>query len=146
MTEAGRLRTSRCEFPPRCSRQIPASGLITPDAEGRYQVRQGRQVTVVTTASRPQGATHFELRTRILLSWPPAPDPRLRALAPVGSTYTFAVTTDVEADFPFALDLVATTRRLLRRCVENLTAPRNVVFVWGLLPGITGRDGVQPLI
>lgn len=91
--------------------EIPAEALIEPDAEGRYRVRQGRQITVITTASLPAGATDFELR-------PPPSSLRgrrafdLETLAPVGATFTFTVRTHFVDNFSFALDLTATSRRL----------------------------------
>ena len=91
--------------------EIPANVLIDPDATGRFRVRPGRQVTVMTSASLPEDATHFELR-------PPPSSLRgqrafdLETLAPVGATFTFAVYTHFTDDFPFVLDLTANSRRL----------------------------------
>ena len=40
---------------------IPAAALLTPDADGRYRVERGQQVTVVTAAPLPEGWTRFWL-------------------------------------------------------------------------------------
>ena len=85
--------------------EIPSDVLIEPDAEGRYHVWQGRQITVVTSAALPAYASRFELRARALQ--PARQPPRLQAVGQRGAAYSFTVTADFEGAQQFALELVA---------------------------------------
>ena len=72
---------------------IPASVLIQPGADGRYQVERGQQITVVTAAPLPADYTRFYLqRTPLQVSVSPTSSEQL--IQPVGTTYTFTVTAD----------------------------------------------------
>ena len=75
---------------------IPAAALLTPDADGRYQVERGQQVTVVTAAPLPAGWTRFWL-ARTPLTTDPSPLSHEQLVPPVGTTYTFTVTEDETA-------------------------------------------------
>ena len=69
---------------------IPASVLIQPDDDGRYQVERGQQITVVTAAPLPNAYTRFYLQRRPLqVSVSPTSFEQL--IQPVGTTYTFTV-------------------------------------------------------
>ena len=87
---------------------IPADKLITPGSDGRYTVGRGQQVTVVTAARLPTGYTRFYLQRR-----PPGvagtPDPVsfTQLIKPVGTTYTFTVTSDEAGRTLFTFDLQA---------------------------------------
>ena len=81
---------------------IPTDLLLTPNSVGRYYVERGRQYTVVTAAPLPEGWTRFYLEQA-----PPPPDPvsASQLIAPVGTTYTFTVTTDPAASTLITFDL-----------------------------------------
>ena len=66
---------------------IPDAAIIQPDEQGRYHVRRGQQVTVVTTARLPSYYNAFELERRP--AGGPAPTSGDRAVPPRGTTYTF---------------------------------------------------------
>ncbi len=67
---------------------IPAELLLAPDNDGRYRVRRGEQVTVVTAARMPTGYTRFYLQRRPLQTTI-SPTSYERLIPPVGTTYTF---------------------------------------------------------
>ena len=83
---------------------IPADTLLTPDADGRYQVERGQQVTVVTAAPLPAGWTRFWL-ARTPLTTDPSPLSHEQLVPPVGTTYTFTVTEDEAASTLITFDL-----------------------------------------
>ena len=66
---------------------IPDAAIIQPDEQGRYHVRRGQQVTVVTTARLPSYYNAFELERRPVAG--PVPTSGDRAVPPRGTTYTF---------------------------------------------------------
>ena len=69
---------------------IPDSVLIQPDADGRYQVERGQQITVVTAAPLPTDYTRFYLQRRpqqVAIS----PTSFEQLIPPGGTTYTFTV-------------------------------------------------------
>ncbi len=70
---------------------IPDSVLIQPDADGRYQVERGQQITVVTAAPLPADYTRFYLQ-RHPLQVSVSPTSSEQLIQPVGTTYTFTVT------------------------------------------------------
>ena len=84
---------------------IPADQLLTPGSDGRYTVERGQQVTVVTAARLPTGYTRFYLQRRPLAR--PSPTSYERLIPPVGTTYTFTVTTDEDGRTLFTFDLQA---------------------------------------
>ncbi len=84
---------------------IPDSLLIQPGDDGRYQVERGQQITVVTAAPLPAGYTRFDLQVRPVTGRPPTTDMRL--IPPLGTTYTFTLTTDFEGSILIAFDLTA---------------------------------------
>ena len=106
--DAGPPPPDRCQTPtdPTCIRavylgapddyaqvtDIPADLLLTPNSDGRYYVERGRQYTVVTAARLPTGWTHFYLQQTPVGNPPPVSASRL--IPPVGTTYTFTLTTD----------------------------------------------------
>ncbi len=106
--DAGPSPADRCQTPtaPTCIRavylgapddyaqvtDIPADLLLTPNSDGRYYVERGRQYTVVTVARLPTGWTHFYLQQTPVGNPPPVSASRL--IPPVGTTYTFTLTTD----------------------------------------------------
>ena len=71
---------------------IPAALLLTPGADGRYAVQRGQQITVVTAAPLPEGWTRFYLQRTP--HGAPSPVSASQLIQPVGTTYTFTVTTD----------------------------------------------------
>ena len=79
--------------------------LLTPNSDGRYTVERGQQVTVVTAARLPTGYTRFYLQRRPLGS--PYPTSYERLIPPVGTTYTFTVTSDERGRTLFTFDLRA---------------------------------------
>ncbi len=88
---------------------IPAELLLAPDTDGRYRVRRGEQVTVVTAAPLPTGYDRFILNPRP--AGPPDPLSQRRLIPPVGTTYTFSLSTDVQAAELVTLDLHAARTR-----------------------------------
>ena len=84
---------------------IPDSLLIQPDEDGRYHVNRDQQVTVITAAQLPEGYTLFNLQARPVTGRPPTTDMRL--IPPLGTTYTFTLTTDFEGSILLAFDLTA---------------------------------------
>ena len=89
---------------------IPAGKLLTRNSDGRYFVERGQQVTVVTAAPLPEGFDRFLLHARP--AGPPQPTASQRLVQPVGTTYTFALSTDPEAAALVGLDLHATRNRV----------------------------------
>ena len=89
---------------------IHASVLIQPDADGRYQVKRGQRITVVTAAQLPSGYTSFFLQRRPLQATV-RPTSHERLIAPSGTTYTFTVTTDEAASNLISFDLTAARAR-----------------------------------
>ncbi len=81
---------------------IPAGVLLTPNSDGRYYVERGRQYTVVTAAPLPEGWSRFYLRTPL---GTPAPVSASQLIPPVGTAYTFTVTTDPGAATLITYDL-----------------------------------------
>ena len=78
---------------------IPADLLLSPDANGRYEVERGVQVTVVTAAPLPASYTRFYLQQDpVEQPWPVSSS---QLIPPVGTTYTFTPSTD-----PAAADLI----------------------------------------
>ena len=84
---------------------IPAELLLAPDDDGRYRVRRGEQVTVVTAARLPSGQNRFYLR--VLPDADPSPTSHRRLIPPVGTTYTFTVSDDQQAPAQITFDLYA---------------------------------------
>ena len=85
---------------------IPDSVLIHPDDDGRYQVERGQQITVVTAAPLPAGYTRFYLQRRPLQVTVSPTSPE-QLIPPVGTTYTFTITTDEAASNLISFDLTA---------------------------------------
>lgn len=83
------------------------AAIIEPDDQGRYHVRRGQQVTVVTTASLPAGFTEFALERRPVAG--PAPTSGDRAVAPARTTYTFT-----PIPFEGAADVITFDLRAMR--------------------------------
>ena len=86
---------------------IPADKLLTPASDGRYYVERGQQVTVVTAAQLPAGWTRFYLVQTPLEFGTPSPVSASQLIPPVGTTYTFTVTTDDAAATLITFDLTA---------------------------------------
>ena len=82
---------------------IPAGVLLTPDADGRYHVERGQQVTVVTAAPLSAGWTRFYLERTPLET--PSPTSFEQLIQPVGTTYTFTATEDEAASTLITFDL-----------------------------------------
>ena len=88
---------------------IPADALIAPDAEGRYHVERGEQVTVVTAALLPPEWTRFYLKSTPAGS--PSPVSFQQLIPPVGTTYTFTPTEDESGSTLITFDLAAARPR-----------------------------------
>ena len=117
--DPGPLSADRCPTPadPTCIRavylgapgdyaqvqDIPADVLLTPNSDGRYYVERGHQYTVVTAAPLPTGWTRFYLDRTPPETLSPVSGSQL--IAPVGTTYTFTVTTDPGASTLITFDL-----------------------------------------
>ena len=86
---------------------IPADVLLEPDANGRYRVARGQQVTVVTAAPLPAGWTRFYLERSPLEFGTPSPVSDSQLIAPVGTTYTFTPAEDEAAPTLITFDLTA---------------------------------------
>ena len=86
---------------------IPADVLLTPDADGRYRVERGQQVTVVTAAPLPEGWTRFWLERTPLEFGTPSPTSFEQLIQPVGTTYTFTATEDEAASTLITFELKA---------------------------------------
>ena len=86
---------------------IPADVLLTPDADGRYRVERGQQVTVVTAAPLPAGYTRFWLDWSPLEYGTPSPTSFTQLIQPVGTTYTFTPTDDEDGATLITFDLTA---------------------------------------
>ena len=95
---------------------IPADKLLTPGSDGRYTVERGQQVTVVTAAPLPTGYTRFYLQRR---PTEPAGTPDAvsfsQLIKPVGTTYTFTLTTDERGASLVTFDLRAARPRPFAR-------------------------------
>ena len=85
---------------------IPDSVLIHPDADGRYQVERGQQITVVTAAPLPTDYTRFYLQRQPLQATV-SPTSYEQLILPVGTTYTFTITTAEAASNLISFDLTA---------------------------------------
>ena len=117
--DPGPLSADRCPTPadPTCIRavylgapgdyaqvqDIPADVLLTANSDGRYYVERGRQYTVVTAASLPTGWTRFYLDRTPPETLSPVSGSQL--IKPIGTTYTFTVTTDPGASTLITFDL-----------------------------------------
>ena len=88
---------------------IPASALLAPDAEGRYDIRSGQQITVVTAARLPADATRFLLQRSPPRSLPGQPEPLSfeQMVSPARTTYTFEVAGDEVGPTLITFDLTA---------------------------------------
>ena len=87
---------------------IPASALIEPASDGRYEVQRGQQYTVVTAAAVPAGYTRLYLQVSPLLEFgTPPPYSSLQQIPPVGTTYTFTVNMDAAGATLITFDLTA---------------------------------------
>ena len=86
---------------------IPADKLLTPATDGRYYVQRGQQITVVTAAQLPAGWTRFYLVQTPLEFGTPSPVSASQLIPPVGTTYTFTVSTDEAAATLITYDLTA---------------------------------------
>ena len=102
-TKAPRTTTPR-------SRTSPTRSLIQPDDDGRYQVERGQQITVVTAAPLPADYTRFYLQ-RQPLQVTVSPTSFQQLIPPVGTTYTFTVTTDDGGANLISFDLTAARPR-----------------------------------
>ena len=97
---------------------VPRDKLLKPDDDGRYIVRRGQQVTVVTRASLPDGWTTFDLRSSP--TGTPSPVSFEQLIQPLGTTYTYTYTytytvTDDEAGASvITYDLVAARPNAVR--------------------------------
>ena len=111
---------------------IPDSVLIQPDDDGRYTVERGQQITVVTAAPLPTGYTRFYLQRRPQEGVAPTSYERL--IPPVGTTYTFTVTTDERGASPISFDLTAARPRPLPRPGQKPELGNVVVTTEFLLP------------
>ena len=90
---------------------IPASALLAPDEEGRYDVRSGQQITVVTAARLPADAPRFLLqRSPPRSRGQPEPLSFEQMVSPARTTYTFAVNQDEVGPTPITFDLTAARR------------------------------------
>ena len=88
--------------------EMPVDRLLTPGSDGRYQVERGWQITVVTAARLPTGYTRFYLQRRPTdPAGTPAPVSAGQLIQPLGTTYTFTVTTDEAGRTLFTFDLQA---------------------------------------
>ncbi len=92
---------------------IPADVLLEPDANGRYRVARGQQLTVVTAAPLPAGWTRFYLERSPLEFGTPSPVSASQLIAPVGTTYTFTPAADEAGSTLITFDLTA-ARPLVR--------------------------------
>ena len=86
---------------------IPASVLLAPEADGRYYVERGHQITVVTAVPLPTGYTRFWLDRTPLEFGTPSSVSFSQLIQPVGTTYTFTVTDDEAASTLITYDLTA---------------------------------------
>ena len=86
---------------------IPAEQLLERDADGRYHVMRGQQVTVKTRARLPAGYTRFYLQLSPLEFGTPSPVSASQLIKPVGTTYTFTPTTDEAGATLITFDLTA---------------------------------------
>ena len=86
---------------------IPADVLLEPDANGRYRVARGQQLTVVTAAPLPAGWTRFYLERSPLEFGTPSPVSASQLIAPVGTTYTFTPAADEAGSTLITFDLTA---------------------------------------
>ena len=84
---------------------VPADVLLTADADGRYHVERGQQVTVVTAAPLPTGWTRFWLERTPLEFGTPSPTSFEQLIQPVGTSYTFTPTDDEDGATLITFDL-----------------------------------------
>jgi len=88
---------------------IPADRLLSPDADGRYSIGRGQQVTVVTTARLP--ANHSRFMPNVRPKTAVHPTARLQLIRPVGTTFSLTASSDAYAPDRFELDLHAARTR-----------------------------------
>ena len=84
---------------------IPASALVTLGIDGRYEVRRGEQVTVVTAAPLSEGYAGFHLSREPQET--PSPVSSERLVTSMGTTYTFTPAVDGESAAIITFDLAA---------------------------------------
>ncbi len=88
---------------------IPADRLLLPDAEGRYTINRGQQVTVVTAAPLPTGHSRFVANLRP--EGQRSPTSRLHLVPPTAVTFSLTASRDAHAPDRFELDLHAARTR-----------------------------------
>ncbi len=86
---------------------IPASALVAPASDGRYEVQGGQRITVVTAAPLPEGRTRFYLTRDAVGASAPVGDDQL--ILRVGTTYTFTPATPGEGATIVSFELTAGT-------------------------------------
>ena len=86
---------------------IPASALVAPASDGRYEVQGGQRITVVTAAPLPEGRTRFYLTRDAVGASAPVGDDQL--ILRVGTTYTFTPATPGEGATIVSFELMAGT-------------------------------------
>ena len=92
---------------------VPASAILTPNSDGRYEVRRGQQITVITAAPLPDGYTRFYLQRQSQPGSRPTTAERL--IQPLGTSYTFTVAADTADGTRITYDLTAARPRPLPR-------------------------------
>ncbi len=85
---------------------IPSELLLAPDVNGRYQVERGQQYTVVSAAQLPADWTRFYLE-RTPDQAQISPTTLMQLVPPVGTTYTFTITSDERGANLLSFDLHA---------------------------------------
>ena len=84
---------------------IPASALLTLGDDGRYEVRRGEQITVVTAAPLPASYARFHLGRNP--AGTPSPVSEEQLVLPVGTTYTFTPAADAGDGTVITFELTA---------------------------------------
>ena len=119
--------------------EIPAERLLTPDADGRYQVERGQQITVVTAARLPAGWSRFYLQRSALGE--PRPVSEERLVQPAGTSYTFTVAGDEEASTLITYRLTAARPLPVQRPGIKPELGADVVTTSFQVSGLTLRYG-----
>ncbi|MCY3505350.1 MAG: cadherin domain-containing protein [Chloroflexi bacterium] len=130
--------------------EIPASALLEPASDGRYDVQRGQQYTVVTSSSVPEGYTRLSLVLKPLGQ--PSPVSASQLIAPLGTTYTFTPTANTAGANLFTYEQPA-ARPFARPRPDNKPELGPVVVTTGFRvvppapanPGATLADGAFTL-
>lgn len=116
--------------------EIPLRALVTRRSDGRYHVQRGRQYTVITAATPPDGYTRFSLRQRRPKGTISATS-AMQLVQPAGTTFTFTVNSDERGASLMTFDLYVAREPPVHRASQRPEPGEVVVTVEFIMPTLT---------